>query len=384
MSDAEDSLAREQLRGLQSLADLGTQFRGDEGLTQLLHRIAGRAKDVAKADFAAISVFGEGGHLDRFVHVGMPEDTARKIGAPPVGRGLLGALAEHDRAIRLADLALHHRFTGWPDGHPDMCAFLGVPIRAGGETIGSLYMTRMRGAEPFSDADEFAATVLGLQVALAVSTAISHERASRVQLLEERVSIGHDLHDGTIQSLYALALEWDAIGRREDASPDEFREMVRSSVAQVNDLIGDIRNYIQALERDVPETAPDLAQDLSHVVRRLVPEGIDVILNLNAPALHELMARQVEDLLFIAREAVSNAVRHGHPTKIAIDVRQTPGETAVTVQDNGEGFDQFNARRGLGMVTMQTRAERLGAGLVLMSLPGMGTTVRITLPRVSA
>ncbi|MFN0144881.1 MAG: GAF domain-containing sensor histidine kinase, partial [Dehalococcoidia bacterium] len=265
-----------------------------------------------------------------------------------------------------------------------MCAFLGVPIRAGGHTIGSLYMTRMRGAEPFSDADEFAATILALQVALAVSTAISHERSNRLLLLEERVSIGHDLHDGTIQSLYALALEWDSMGRREDTSTEELREMVRSSVEQVNDLIRDIRTYIQALEQDVPETAPDLIQDLSHVVRRLVPEGIDVILNLNAPALHELMAREVEDLLFIAREAVSNAVRHGHPTKIAIDVRQTSEETAVTVQDNGTGFDQFNARRGLGTVTMRTRADRLGAQLVLMSLPGMGTTVRITLPRASS
>ncbi|MFN0147842.1 MAG: GAF domain-containing protein, partial [Dehalococcoidia bacterium] len=150
----------QRLMALPSLPELGEHFGGGEGLTQLLHRIATRGQDVTCAHFAAISVFGEGGHLDRFVHAGMPEDTARKLGAPPVGRGLLGALIEHDRAIRLADLTLHERYTGWPDGHPDMCAFLGVPIRAGGHTIGSLYMTRMRGAEPFSDADEFAATIL--------------------------------------------------------------------------------------------------------------------------------------------------------------------------------------------------------------------------------
>ncbi len=78
---------------------------------------------------------------------------------------------------------------------------------------------------------------------------------------------------------------------------------------------------------------------------------------------------------------MSNAVRHGQPTKIAVDLRQSEFDTALTVQDNGVGFDVNAVGRGLGTVTMHTRAQRLSAEIVILSVPGMGSTVRTTLPR---
>jgi signal transduction histidine kinase len=321
--------------------------------------------------------------VERFIYTGIDEAQARQLGTPPVGRGLLGALARYDTPLRLDDITIDSRFTGWPAGHPDMSVFLGVPIRAGGQTVGSLYMTRVRGRAAFTAEDELAAVMLALQVAVAVSAAISRERTSRVAVLEERVGIAHDLHDGLIQSLYALGLEWQVLADDQALTAEALREAMTASIGRVNEVIADIRGYIEALEADVPRTTPVLDLDLAHTVQRLVPQGVDVVLRVSAPALQELSARESEDLLFIAREAVSNAVRHGSPTKIAVDVRQTDSEIALTVQDNGIGFDEFAVRTGFGTITMRTRAARLGADLTVLSVQGMGTTVRVALPRVA-
>ncbi|MEO6397244.1 MAG: GAF domain-containing protein [Tepidiformaceae bacterium] len=350
-------------------------------LAGILQGLAARAQTVTGADYAAISTFDEEGKLTRFIYTGMGEEQARRLGSPPAGNGLLGELARHSRPMRLERLREHTASSGWPPAHPDMDAFLGVPIRAGGRTIGSLYMTRSPGRPPFDQTDEAAASVLSLQAAVSVASAMHRERSGRVSLLEERVRIAHDLHDGTIQTLYALGLELDSAS--DSTSVAELSGAVRTSVGRINDLISDIRGYITMLEAETPLAQPELTRDIAFIIRQLVPPGTDTVVNITAAALQELTSRDSEDLLYIAREALSNAVRHGLPTKVAVDLRQTADSTSLTVQDNGVGFDQATARTGLGTVTMRTRAERLSAELSILGIPGMGTTVRVSLPRRS-
>lgn len=351
-----------------------------EDLAEILSRLAQRAREVTGAEYAAISTFDEEGVLTRFIYSGISDAQARRLGDPPSGRGLLGELRNMDRPLRLDDLRSSPHFTGWPPGHPDMTRFLGVPIRAGGRTIGSFYMTRGADRPPFSPEDEVAAAVLALQAAVSVSYAMARERRGRIFLLEERERIAHDLHDGTIQALYALGLECDAMANRDDY-PVEAREALANAVSRINEIIADIRSYITMLESASPIAQPELTRDLAFVIRQLVPSSIATVVNISAAALQELTARESEDLLYIAREALSNAVRHGAPTKVAVDLRQTGTATVLTVQDNGVGFDEATTRRGLGTVTMRTRAERLGGELTVIPIPGMGTTVRVTIPR---
>ncbi|MGB4863786.1 MAG: GAF domain-containing protein [Tepidiformaceae bacterium] len=352
-------------------------------LSETLQRLAYRAQEVTSADFAAISTFDESGILTRFIYTGISEDDARRLGDPPRGRGLLGDLAQRERPLRLADLQASPEFSGWPDGHPDMRAFLGVPIRAGGRSIGSLYMTRIQGNEPFTETDEAAAAVLALQAAVSLAAGLARERTGRVSLLEERERIAHDLHDGTIQTLYAIGLECDSLSHREDF-PAEAREAFISVVQRINLMISDIRGYITMLESGSPAAEPELTRDLGFVIRQIVPPAIATVVNISAAALQEFSSRGAEDLLYIAREALSNAVRHGAATKIAVDLRQLEDATVLTVQDNGVGFDQAVVRRGLGRITMQTRAARLGAELTLIGIPGMGATVRVSIPRMES
>jgi len=365
---------------LAELAETSEMLSQSEDLAEVLQGLASRSRTVTNADFAAISTFDDDGQLNRFVYAGIDDDQARRLGDPPRGRGLLGELAHFDRPIRLDNLRAHPASTGWPDGHPEMGAFLGVPVRTGGRTIGSLYMTRALDAPAFSESDELAAALLALQAAVSVSSALARDRIGRLFLLEERARIAHDLHDGTIQLLYALGLECDLMASRPDF-PDEVRSTLRDGIDRINDLIADIRGYILMLEAEAPLSQPELSRDLAFVIRQIVPTGVDTVVNITAAALQELGARESEDLLYIAREALSNAVRHGAPTKVAIDLRQNGDETALTIQDNGMGFDQANVRTGLGTVTMRTRTERLGGELSVLGIPGMGTTVRVSIPR---
>jgi len=382
MTDIAAGVAPDFALRLAEMAVTSEALVSAESLNDILHRLAVRAHEITRSDYAAISIFDDEGRVTRFVYTGIDEALARRLGNPPVGRGLLGELRRHDRPLRLANLKAHPRFTGWPEGHPDMEAFLGVPIRAGGATIGSLYMTRVSGREPFTEQDELAAAVLALQAAATVASALARERTGRVAILEERERIAHDLHDGIIQSLYAIGLEFDTLTRREDL-PADARELLREEVERINAIIQDIREYIAMLEAGAPPTAPDLSRDLAFVLRQWVPPGIDTVLYGDAAALQELTNREAEDLLYVAREAVSNAVRHGSPTKIGVDLRQTDAELTLTVQDNGVGFDPAKAPTGLGTITMRTRAARLGAKLTILGIPGMGTTVHLSIPRRS-
>ena len=352
---------------------------GGGSLNAVLSNLASRARAIVSADFAAISTFDEAERMERFIYDGIDERLAQRLGQPPVGRGLLGELVTRDSPLRIDDLTQHPSFTGWPREHPDMAVFLGVPIRAGGRTIGSLYMTRERGKPGFSSEDERAGLILALQAAVSLSAALAQERTGRLSLLEERVRIAHDLHDGMIQTLYALGLEFDATARETEAS--DVKATLELGVTRVNELISDLRQYITMLEAESPLSEPDLSRDLPYIVRQVVPAGIDTVVNITAGALSELTSREAEDLLYLAREALSNAVRHGKPTKVAVDLRQSLDETALTIQDNGVGFDQGSARQGFGTVTMKTRAERLNAQLTVLGIPGMGTTVRIAIPR---
>jgi signal transduction histidine kinase len=365
---------------LAEMAETSEMLSQGEDLAEVLQGLASRARTITNAHYAAISTFDDDGKLNRFIYAGIDDDQARRLGDPPRGLGLLGELALYDRPIRLDDVLKHTASHGWPVGHPEMGPFLGVPVRIGGRTIGSLYMTRARGGDRFSESDELAAALLALQAAVSVSSALARDRIGRLFLLEERARIAHDLHDGTIQSLYALGLELDLMASRPDF-PDIVGITLREGIDRINDLIADIRGYILMLEADAPLSQPELSRDLAFVIRQIVPAGVDTVVNITAAALQELGARESEDLLYIAREALSNAVRHGSPTKVAIDLRQTGEETALTIQDNGMGFDQANVRTGLGTVTMRTRTERLGGELSVLGIPGMGTTVRVAIPR---
>jgi signal transduction histidine kinase len=169
--------ARDRLRGLLRANRL---IIGDLALPVVLRRIAEAARDLVQARYTALGVLGPDGGLEQFIHVGVDEDTVARIGHLPEGKGLLGALIDDPHPIRLADLADDPRSAGFPDGHPQMRSFLGVPIRIRDEVYGNLYLTERAGG-PFTAEDEELVAALAATAASAIDNARLYAEAGRRQ-----------------------------------------------------------------------------------------------------------------------------------------------------------------------------------------------------------
>ena len=167
---ADDVLATQgRLRGL---LRANAAVAADLSLPVVLRRIVEAARDLLGARYAALGVVGRDGQLEQFVHAGIADDLVADIGELPRGRGILGLLISSPVPIRLADLAGHPASAGFPAGHPPMSAFLGVPIRAGDEVFGNLYLTeRSRGGEFTAEDEE-----LAIALAAAAGGAIANAR----------------------------------------------------------------------------------------------------------------------------------------------------------------------------------------------------------------
>jgi signal transduction histidine kinase len=167
---ADDVLAAQgRLRGL---LRANAAVAAELSLPVVLRRIVDVARELLGARYAALGVIGRDGQLEQFVHAGMDRGLVAQIGELPRGRGILGLLTSQPVPIRLADLAAHPASAGFPAGHPPMGAFLGVPIRAGEEIFGNLYLTeRTRGGEFTAEDEE-----LAIALAAAAGGAIANAR----------------------------------------------------------------------------------------------------------------------------------------------------------------------------------------------------------------
>ncbi|AZP18940.1 GAF domain-containing protein [Streptomyces aquilus] len=150
-------------------------------LHSTLDRICETAAELTGARYAAIGVIDENGRgLADFVHHGVDEATARRIGRRPDGhRGLLGALIRDPGPVRLADLTTDPRSCGFPEHHPPMRGFLGLPIRVQGEIFGNLYLTEKHGGQPFNDYDLTMVRVLATEAGIAIGNARLYEAAKQ-------------------------------------------------------------------------------------------------------------------------------------------------------------------------------------------------------------
>jgi signal transduction histidine kinase len=149
-------------------------------LDATLRRIILAARELTSAPYGALAVRDPEGTLVSFVHDGMDDDTVRRIGHLPVGKGVLGVPLVEASALRLDDLTMHTVACGFPEHHPPMRAFLGVPITIRGTGFGSLYLTHVDPGRVFSESDEFAARALAFAAAVAIDNAqlFERERAS--------------------------------------------------------------------------------------------------------------------------------------------------------------------------------------------------------------
>lgn len=145
-------------------------------LDATLRRIIGAARELTSAPYGALAIRDPDGNLLSFVHDGLDEETAARIGHLPVGKGLLSLSLMDTPALRMDDLATHPAAAGFPEHHPPMRAFLAVPITIRETLFGNLYLTHDDPARLFSESDEVAARALAFAAAVAIDNAQVFQR----------------------------------------------------------------------------------------------------------------------------------------------------------------------------------------------------------------
>jgi signal transduction histidine kinase len=168
---------RDRMRGLlEAVVAIGSGL----DLASTLRRIVQTAVGLVDATYGALGVIGEDRRLAEFIPVGLSQLEIERIHHWPEGRGLLALLIDDPRPLRLADIAAHRESSGFPDGHPPMRSFLGVPVRVRDVVFGNLYLTGKRGGGEFTEDDEAVLVALGAAAGVAVENARLYD-AARLQ-----------------------------------------------------------------------------------------------------------------------------------------------------------------------------------------------------------
>lgn len=173
----------------------------------VLNRVLAAARELTSASYAAVGVLDETrSELERFLTSGIDKPTRAAIGNLPRGRGVLGELIVDPRPLRLSDVGSHPRSYGFPDGHPPMKTFLGVPLTAGGQPFGNIYLTDKSGGEPFTIDDERALVALSRFAGIAIDHA---RRYAVVESQRAELQRAVSALDATVQIARAVGGETD-------------------------------------------------------------------------------------------------------------------------------------------------------------------------------
>ena len=313
------------------LIEAGLALASERSLEAVLQRIVELAVDITVARYGAISVLAPDGRIQEFITEGITDDERALIGDPPTGHGILGLLISEARPLRLAEIAAHPMSVGFPAHHPPMRSLLGAPVLARGRIFGNIYVTEKQGDAEFSVDDERALQVLATQAGVAVENARlseemvrAQEEVRRLEMLDERERIAKELHDGVIQSLFAVGMSLQ--GAAALAQDPNITARIEGAVEDIDGAIRDLRNYIFGLR-------PGILAD-----RQLGPgaaragHGVPGALGrasrwwTSTSASRPALASIASDVVQVTREALSNVGRHAGATTCRVSLRRGPRE----------------------------------------------------------
>jgi signal transduction histidine kinase len=367
---------------LRELFDVSQGLVSDLELEEVLKRVVEAAVQITGARYAALGVLNaQRTGLDRFIHVGIDEETRERIGDLPHGRGVLGLLISEPRPVRLPDVSAHPSSYGFPPGHPPMRTFLGVPIRILERQWGNLYLTEKAGGEEFTAEDEGAVVTLAEWAAIAIgnarSVATERLRLAMDAAEHERRQWARELHDETLQGLAAVRLML-ATGRRDT---ERLADAVDRSIEQIDFEIAAMRNLITDLRPDSLQEL-GIVPALGALAARIESRSAGVEIQIETPEVFEPRLPPPSEIAIyrVVQESITNAIRHGGAARIRVLVKQLPDGVEVIVRDDGAGFVPERAEFGFGIVGMRERAELAEGHIDIESRPGNGATVTLKLP----
>ena len=389
---------------------------------EVLQTIVTSARELLGAEYAALGVPDDRGGFAQFVVDGVSDEQWRAIGPLPRQHGVLAAMLKETTPQRLADVREFESFAGWPDAHPVMRDFIGMPVMDGEEILGAVFLAnkicpRPRGPRPpdaangpaapataasrppspdgphrpdqqdgnggcaFTQADEDLLRLLADHAAIALTNARLHERSRELTLAGERARIAHKLHDAVSQKLFSLRLTAQASAALVDADPARAKREIR----EVTRLAAEAADELRAVVVELRPAALD--EDGLVATLRTQAGVLDRVhtahVTFHASRVGALPAAQEEALLRVAQEATHNALRHAAAGTVTVTLEGIGARARLRVADDGRGFDPDAVRasgRHLGLASMRDRADGVGGRLAVRSEPGKGTVVEMEVP----
>jgi signal transduction histidine kinase len=379
--------------GVETKADTGAALRavtdavlglaGEPSLETVLERLVHAVRDLVGARYAALGIPDEDGTgFDRFITSGMTDEQIEAIGPLPRTHGLLAAMLTDPEPYRTDDIRADPRFEWWPEAHPRMRSFLGVPLLFKGDIVGAFYLTDKEGG--FGDADVDLVRGLAAHAAVVIENARLFEASRERSTAEERSRLARDLHDALTQRLFSLNLTLEAAAATANGSdPARTVDAIQQAQGLVESALAELRTLIFGLRPAALEADGLLGALRKHAALLSRAHSVPVtVIDARPPGSPGPNAIGERELWRVAEEALSNALRHAGASEITVTV-DGDGDTVLSVADNGVGFDpdaRSIAARRLGLVSMRERIEAAGGSFEIISAPGQGTTVRAQVP----
>lgn len=198
---------------------------------------------------------------------------------------------------------------------------------------------------------------------------------------EDRERLSRDLHDNIIQAIYAIGMQLEACQRLPRDDPKDVAEQLAQAISGLNGVIRDVRGYISSSgPQNLSE--PRLRVELAGLVKAIGATGtLRFRLNVDPLAAARLTPPQAEHVLHIAREALSNALKHSQARQGRLSLHRAGNSVCLEVSDDGVGFEPKTlGGKGTGLRNMETRVRQIGAKLKVLSSSGQGTRIILTFP----
>lgn len=363
---------------------MATAVSSSMDLDRLLEVILGRVMNIFHADAGEIFLLEESeGVYRKAIHIGGAPDAFWEIDRFRIGEGFIGQVAltgslkwtnnlrEDDHFLRKAVVESGYETL--------VCA----PLIAPAKVTGVLSLA-FKGRRPIEDRDVGLLGAVGAGVGIAVENARLYRRARRVAVLEERERIGMDLHDGIIQSIYAIGLGMEYTRLTFGDKAPEAASRLEQAIDGLNKVIRDIRTYILDLQPSRIRT-DDLPQALGRLVREFKANTlVEVELKIDEDVLKFIQDQPAEVLFHIAQEALANTAKYARASRVLVNLRQSSNsDLTLQIIDNGQGFEVESQPDllGHGLSNMNERARQLGGEFDVVSGPGEGTTVTVRIPQ---
>jgi signal transduction histidine kinase len=368
--------SQSQQRWLEALRRITGAILAGCDLEELLEMVADSSRDLVHADLATIIT--PSGPEDGLVVVAATGKGAAALRGRqvPAGDSISGDVIRKAEPAILDNVSLDPRSLGTKVREAEMGPTIYVPLRTRGRAFGTLTVANQIGGAPFTPGALHLIETFADQASVAIEYARAQQELERLAVMEERERIARELHDGIIQSLFAVGMHLQAAASLAEPA---MEQRIERAVAEIDRSIRDLRNYIFGLrpgilaDRQLAQAIEDLADDLSRNT------GVTTHPEVDKTVAADLSTRST-DVVQVIREALSNVQRHARATRCWIQLARSDGTATLIIRDDGEGFDPAGHPTGQGLANMRDRARNLGGNLSISAAPGQGTTLRFVLP----